>query len=1386
MIINTPQGNIEITPSDESYRYKRLMGENFVEITTTRPDYVEIPVGSQITIDGEAYTLLQPQQVKKIHNRYFEIILRFEGSQETLNKFMYRDTIGSLKFSLTAKLSEHMELLVMNLNERNPGWSFTIIETGLDTEKTITAAHNTIAEILESIREAYKTEYEITGKSIKIGKVEYYKADPLPLSYGKGNGFKSGVKRENYSNEKQIDVLFVQGTERNINPQVYGRRYLMLPPGAIFEHLGKSFEVDEFGFSIYIEGQNTAGATEGSLDLSEIYPRREGVVSTVTTENLAKNFYNFTDNTIPEELDYSQCFIKGEDPLIAFQTGALAGKEFKLSQYVHSSRTFKVVPQEIDGVTMPDAGSFRIQAGDKYIILNINMPQAYIQNDADQTGASWEMAKEAAKYLIEHQTPRFSFVGELDSIWASEVIDDVPRWAIISPKIKVGSYILFSDQSIETEGVTIRITGIKDYLYKPSAPEIELSNISGAKSIAGALNKLETETVVTKKLYDQSIAYAKRGFREAKETSEALQSALLNFGNGINPVTISTMQLLVGDPSLQFYFVDNTTNPQRIQHVVVYNKTTKELTAPAGIIQHKTIGIDDIRPNRPANQYRYWSLNTLIVDVSVLDTTKYYYLYAQCDKATSSGQFIISATGKALDDGANYNLLVGVLNSESEGDRSFVSLYGFTEILPGRITIDKLISESGDQFIDLQTGEIRGNFTFTNGQNVGTQLDAAIQNALAALQAAQDAQDFIDNTLPGITDDINDQLDRKIESWFQSSDPAIAWTTNEVRSAHTGDMWYNTTTKLLKRYTLDGSVYSWSLIEDQKAIDAYTTASLAKDTADGKRRVFVSQPQNSDAYDIGDLWVNATSAQYKDDLLRCVVAKTAGQIFSINHWSLASKYTDDTAAVVAQNLAKFGAGKMLFRDPTFSVGMNSTTLYNNMGGTAVLLQRIAKEPDNPTTSTHQLKITYAGGSNGADPGLGGFRFNTPMSRAGGIFIIRLVAKIPVGYSLETTYNAIGTGGNHTWLSSRSGTGTYQDYIVMIRCGVSGSFSNFGYIYLEGPTTPNIQWHIAYGTILDALDPEMQSTQYLLQALQSTTDINGGLFATVVMMLKNAVGEVTGGMSGLSADNIGMWTGGTYTQAINSLAKVILRKDGSGQLAGGKILWDLAGALNVGNFKIEGGAIIGYSANKQKIKFHTGNIDVLSSLSGLVTTDPIRYSVNVDEEFINSTAAPFDYNLIAKATGEITVPANTQITLYFPNVSITPGSAGSVASSSKFYRIKLGETLIGEYTPTTSTVVLTAGGTYKIDFVADFHITVEASATTSISVTTSTEGYLTYQVGVERFEIGQNGFYVFYSTTAYIYFRSDYGFEGRWGNIGLRFITGQSNPQKMVGGAWSDL
>jgi len=165
----------------------------------------------------------------------------------------------------------------------------------------------------------------------------------------------------------------------------------------------------------------------------------------------------------------------------------------------------------------------------------------------------------------------------------------------------------------------------------------------------------------------------------------------------------------------------------------------------------------------------------------------------------------------------------------------------------------------------------------------------AVREQNANLYSDANLNDFIDNIYVADQLNIQSQIDGKIESYFTTTDPNIWLEVDRVK--HDGDMWYNTSTKLLKRY--NSSTNIWELIEDQKAIDAYNNASVAQDTADGKRRVFVAQPVPP--YDIGDLWTQGISG----DLMRCTVAKLSGT-YTITDWILATKYTDDTIANQAQ------------------------------------------------------------------------------------------------------------------------------------------------------------------------------------------------------------------------------------------------------------------------------------------------------------------------------------------------------------------------------------------------------------------------------------------------------------------------------------------------------
>ena len=704
---------LDVTVDDNSYRYRVIKGDHNLTLHYSLAEHVEIPVGSYCIYQGERYTLERPEAFKMKHSRNFEYTVTLESNQAKAKIWKFRNPVdGRLKFSLTAKPIEHLQMFVDNMNRRDTGWEVGECIDG--TEKLISYNHVYCWDALGMMATEFNTEFEFVGKTVHLRKVEYNKNNPLPLSYGRGSGFKPGVGRSNYGDTPPIEILYVQGGTDNIDPSKYKSSELLLPAGQSIRYDGVYFEgdpnfnpanartyvVDDLGYSIRRSDKELSSLAEDSLDCSDIYPKRIGKVTSVVVEDAANNFYDIVDNTIPNTLNYEECLIEGETMTIIFQSGMLAGREFEVKYYHNAekgkaARRFEIVPAEIDGQTMPNA-TFAPQTTDTYVVFKCRMPDAYVRDDETKTGASWDMFRAAVKYLFDNEEQKFSFTGELDGIWSKK------DWINISGKIKLGGYIRFSNEHFQRDGVLVRITGIKDYINKPHSPEIELSNSTVSGSFSTTMKQLKGDEVLVEDYHRDAIQFTKRRFRDAKETMEMLEDALLdNFTNSINPIAIQTMQMLVGDESLQFRFVNSKTNPVGVAHSITYDDTTKQLTAAAGIIQHLTIGISSLSSYHAASEYKYWDMPQYTSGRLDNGETKY-YLYAKVSKTAQTGSFLLSETAIKLEGVSGYyHLLVGVLNSEYDGVRSFATLYGFSEILPGRITTDRIVSGNGDSYFDM-------------------------------------------------------------------------------------------------------------------------------------------------------------------------------------------------------------------------------------------------------------------------------------------------------------------------------------------------------------------------------------------------------------------------------------------------------------------------------------------------------------------------------------------------------------------------------------------------------------------------------------------------------------------------------------------------------------
>jgi hypothetical protein len=961
MIIYNNTGNkiLEIEVDDNSYRNRAIMGDHSLTLYYSLPEHVKIPVGSYCEFQGETFTLKRPENFKMKHKRLFEYTVLFEPPEANAKFWKFRNPVdGRLKFTLTAKPHEHLQMFVDNMNRRDKGWTVGECIDGVET--LIAYDHNFCIDALTRMASTFKTEYEFVGKCVSLRKIEYNKSNPLPLSYGRGNGFKPGVARSNTGDNPPTEILFVQGGTDNIDPSKYGSSELLLPKNQTLAYDGEHFEdedgftasnarryiVDEAGFSIRRYDKELSSLAEDSLDCSEIYPKRVGTVSTVVVVDEENNFYDFVDTSIPSSLNYEDYLIEGETMTVIFQSGMLAGREFEVKYYHDSvkgkaARRFEIVPADIDGQTMPNT-TFAPKAGDKYAVFKCMLPTAYICDNATKTGASWDMFRAAIKHLFDNEDLEFTFTGELDGIWSKK------DWVNIGGRIKLGGYIRFSDEQFQKDGVLVRITGIKDYINKPHSPVIELSNTTVSGSVSSTLKDLISEEVIVDDLHHDAIQFTKRRFRDAKETISMLEEALLdNFTNSINPIAVQTMSMLVGDESLQFRFVNSKTNPVPVTHRIVYDNETKQLTAAAGIIQHMTLGINTVSSSHKVSEYKFWDI-TAYTSAVLDDGKKKYYLYAKVSKTEQNGVFILSENAIKLEGVSGfYHLLVGVLNSEYNEERSFVTLYGFTEILPGRITTDKIVSTDGNTYFDLLKGIISGKIKFTSGSSGLYELDewgavnglinqaqntanAAVESAKNANTAIGDLNEYVDGAF---SDGIISEAEAKaIEKYINTVNNTKAAVEAAYNKLYTNAYLSGTakTGLLNAKVTLMGSIDNLISAINSAIADGKTTTT-EKNNVDSKYSTFNS------AYADFNTAVEAANKAIQDTL----------KGYSDSVLNTANAAVESAKNAIAQDLgyANFAdlAEKAAANETIIVGGKINTTLINaELIVTAALLAKLVK------------------------------------------------------------------------------------------------------------------------------------------------------------------------------------------------------------------------------------------------------------------------------------------------------------------------------------------------------------------------------------------------------------------------------------------------------------
>ena len=730
MEILTPDGGrIAVRPGEGSRVREALMQPAWVELQFARTAHVEVPVGSWVEVEGRRFTLLAPCGVTRAGAGLFEYRARFESEAGGLDALVVVNPAdGRVAFTLTATPREHARLVVDNMNARGGGgWTLGACVEG--AAKEVAYDGTRCLEALGRIAEAFGTEWRCEGREVSLGPVGHGADSPVRLAYGRG--LRPGVQREVHGEDgNPIGRLFVQGGERNVDYASYGAKRLHLPRGASVRYDGARFE-GEAGFAEaraarYVtdaEGRSVARADapvgapyrEASLALPEVYPRREGTVTAVGNGGV-----HFRDSGIPEDLNYRDARVPGERATVAFQSGMLAGREFALEQreddltgYNHPRRVFTLVAQEEDGVPMP-GGAFVPRVGDRYAVFHVRLPGRYV---ADAEG---EMLRAAVRHLHPRAWHRFSVRAEVDGASVRGA------WENLGGRLGLGGHVEIEDGELFGAGgcggrAVLRIVGVSRPLEDPYSPTLELSNEPVGGGLAARVEAARGEARLAQARAEEGARYARRSYREAREGMRALETAAREMGErfeaSVRPATVRTMGLLAGSEATNFEFLDAVE--------FVWHAAGRYLTAgrPGGAegpvrLRHASLGLPEgaggvMRPGVDAT--RAWRLPAFRSGSlgAARDGTPY-FLYADCAEGGDEGAFRLYESPRPLREGDKVHLLVALLSSAgAAGARSVQPVHGVTEVLPGALRTERIVSRDGRTYFDLSRGEIGGRIAFT-------------------------------------------------------------------------------------------------------------------------------------------------------------------------------------------------------------------------------------------------------------------------------------------------------------------------------------------------------------------------------------------------------------------------------------------------------------------------------------------------------------------------------------------------------------------------------------------------------------------------------------------------------------------------------------------------
>ncbi len=684
---------LTIKTDDNTRLINQLLGEDIIKSSFNSHIFLDINIGDYIVYGGLIYHINSLPNIKKNSSNSFDYEITFESESYELLKTQFLDIDGNSDFYLVGNLETFIDLIVTNMNREHTDWvKGTCDQTNADY-KLLNFSKANCMQALQKLCGEFEGEFyfefeldftegarlpylpageavigykpaaeaEHGYKPAEGGIVSYTKDICFTDKAGSDSGltfkYKQGLRnihRTTLSEKNIITRLYAFGADKNLKSDYrdYSRRLKFAADGK--SYLEKN--IDKYGIIEHTE------------IFEDIYPHREGEISYVGAE-----ITKFRDTKEPAMFDLNDYLLPGVTAKVHFNSGNLGGYEFEISNYNHTTKEFTIIAfMDDQGYEMPNA-TLKPAVGDKYVLIDIFLPQSYIDT------AETALQAKAQTYLDDNCEPRVTYILEPD--WRYFKVHLI--------ELKAGDFITIEDTVLGIDVMT-RIVELTKSVANEYKYTLKLTDHLEVQLIQRIYSEQEDLKEKIEIGYGGDIIRSRRNWR----TSEELRTMVFDtdgyFDMGkIKPESVTTGMLSVGSKSTQFIL-------KGIEIEGNYQSDVSKFHASAGSLIHLSI----------ADEIRTWTLSENTQEDLVNETA--YYIYAKCTKEPGyTGQVVVDETQRKFDDDPTYYyFLIGVLHSVVDSVRGVSLTYGQTIINGKFIRTGKIESTDGQVYFDLDNNDL--------------------------------------------------------------------------------------------------------------------------------------------------------------------------------------------------------------------------------------------------------------------------------------------------------------------------------------------------------------------------------------------------------------------------------------------------------------------------------------------------------------------------------------------------------------------------------------------------------------------------------------------------------------------------------------------------------